>query len=359
MKTYLYPADLTGCGYYRGIWPALALKAQGYDIEIVSPTDKSRQFQAMMNGSDKMIDVVVPEDADVIWMQRPTHKYLVPAVELMMKKGVTVVIDMDDDLTCIDPKNPAWAMLHPRMGRPEHSWENTTKICQMASYVTVSTPALLKTYASHGRGAVVPNYVPRFFTDLPHNDSTIVGWAGSVHSHPNDLQVMGTAIQRILQDDITFTVIGSAKGLSDVLGESVARRVIPSGVVEFDQWSSAITQLGVGFAPTADTKFNAAKSWLKPLEYAATGVVAISSPREEYSRLYREHGIGLLAGSSNAWYRLAKRYATRADERLEKSERDRAYVRENLTIEGNAWRWMEAWETARLGKSSALVLPLG
>lgn len=359
MKTYLYPADLTGCGYYRGIWPALTLKAQGHDIEIISPTDKSRQFQGMMSATGKMLDVVVPEDADVIWMQRPTHRYLVDAVRLMMEKGITVVIDMDDDLTCIDPKNPAWEALHPHMGRREHSWENATKICQMASFVTVSTPALLRTYAPHGRGAVLHNYVPRFFTEFEHHDSTIVGWAGSVHSHPNDLQVMGSAVQRILQDDIRFTVIGSDKGLSEVLGESVARRVTSSGVIEFEKWSHAITQLGVGVAPTADTRFNAAKSWLKPLEYAATGVVAISSPREEYSRLYREHGVGLLAGSSNAWHKLVKLFARNGEKRREKSEHDRAYVRENLTIEGNAWRWMDAWETARSGKPSALVLPLG
>lgn len=351
----MYAADLTGCGFYRGVWAALALKAQGHDIDIVSPVDKDRQFRAAMNGRDEMIDVIIPDDADVIWMQRPTHKYLVDAVRIIMKKGVTVVIDMDDNLTCIDPKNPAWQQLHPRMGRPEHSWEHASRICQMASFVTVSTPALLKTYAPHGRGAVVPNFVPRFFTEFDHHDSTLVGWAGSVHSHPNDLQVMGTAVQRLLQDDIGFTVVGSAKGLPDVLGEGVAKRVTTSGAVEFPKWSHAITQLGVGVAPIADTKFNAAKSWLKPLEYAATGVVPISSPREEYARLYREHGIGYLAGSAGAWYKLTKRLATNGPERREKSERDRAYVQEHLTIEGNAWRWWEAWEAARSGKTWALA----
>ena len=55
-----------------------------------------------------------------------------------------------------------------------------------------------------------------------------------------------------------------------------------------------VAKLGIGVAPLADTKFNAAKSWLKMAEMAALGVPCVVSPRAEYMRLH-EQWIGSLA----------------------------------------------------------------
>jgi glycosyltransferase involved in cell wall biosynthesis len=346
MNTYVYPADQTGCGYYRLIWPSLALKLQGHNIKIVNPDDPDLQFHAAMKG-DQMVDVKLPADADVIVLQRTTHRYLVDAVRLMRERGVTVVIDVDDDLTCIDHRNPAWTHLHPDMGHPEHNWQTLTEICRIASYVTVSTPALLKTYAAHGRGHVIHNYVPRFFTDVQRQSSDVIGWGGSIHSHPGDLQMLGQTIQRLQRTGNRFTVVGSDEGLAEVVGEAVAERVETTGVIDFHKWSEGLAQLGVGVAPLADTKFNKAKSWLKPLEYAACGVVPVVSPRAEYRRFVATYGIGYLADGPSDWYRFTKKLADDELTREGLVGENRRLVREHLTIEGNAWRWAEAWAEAR------------
>src|SRR5690606_28606720 len=46
MKIYVYPADEYGCGYYRLIWPAQALQAQGHDIQIVMPKQRGFSLHA-------------------------------------------------------------------------------------------------------------------------------------------------------------------------------------------------------------------------------------------------------------------------------------------------------------------------
>lgn len=344
MKVFVYPADETGCGYYRLIWPATALKLAGADVTVVLKSEVNNHFQGKVL-NNKMFDVVVPDGTDVIVLQRPTHEMLQQAVPLLRKKGIAVVIDMDDDLQSIDPRNPAFQILHPN-AKSEHSWQHALPACDLATLVTVSTPALLDVYARRARGVVLPNYVPRSYTQLPHEDSAVVGWGGSLHSHPDDLQAMGPAISRLTRSLETFTVVGPEKGVAEMFGETIASRIVATGAVDFLKWSSALANnLGIGVAPTADTKFNRAKSWLKPLEYAAVGIPPISSRRDEYERLH-ELGIGWIAWSPKDWYRSVMRLVNNEALRREVSAEWRAIVAEKLTVEVNAHRWWETWQLA-------------
>jgi hypothetical protein len=132
-----------------------------------------------------------------------------------------------------------------------------------------------------------------------------------------------------------------------------------TGGLDVDQWPFGVAKIGVGVAPLADTVFNAGKSWLKPLEMSATGVPWVASPRAEYARFHREFNVGVLAKNPREWYRELKRLATSESARLEQSQAGRAAGAVN-TVEGHAWRWMEAWEAAALAArraAPALRLP--
>lgn len=344
MKVYVFPADLSGCGYYRLIWPSQVLRRAGHDIHIVAPGERNTMLQGVMK-DNVMVDVVIPEDADVVVFQRVTHRYLVQAIKLIRAKGVAVVVDMDDDLTCIHPANPAFHMLHPRSSHADHSWQHTLQACEQASLVTVSTPALLERYAQHGRGRVVRNCVPKRYLNVPHTDSDVVGWAGSVHSHPTDLQAMGPAPAQLLQAGYKFNIVGSLDGVHNALGIPMSREIEATGVIkDIGAWPLGVTTLGIGVAPLADTKFNASKSWLKPIEYAAVGVPVIASPRAEYSRLHRL-GVGWIAKNPREWRTKLLNLLKSSSMRAELSEKGRSVV-SDWTIEGKAWLWLEAWSSA-------------
>ena len=116
-------------------------------------------------------------------------------------------------------------------------------------------------------------------------------------------------------------------------------------------WPSAVAELGIGIAPLADTRFNACKSWLKPVEMSALGVPWVGSPRAEYRRL-ADMGAGVLADNSRRWFRELDRLRRSPGLRAERSEAGRA-VAEGLRLRQNAWRWLEAWDEAlRLQHSS-------
>jgi hypothetical protein len=356
---YVYPADVYGCGAYRLIWPALALKAQGHDVRVVLPSMREGIGGSIDSKTGKLLDAQYPGDADVIVLQRVSYAHMSQAVAMMRAKGVAVVVDMDDDLTKIDPSNPAFGPL--QVGGfglvKHHDYRNAHLACLDATLVTVSTPALLKVYAPHGRGLVLENRVPARYLDIAHTDSAVVGWPGSVHSHPDDLRTLGPSVQRLVREGVEYLGIGpdfdrepGDGGLRRALGLVEDPRC--SGSVGIDDWATALSYLGVGLAPLADTQFNAAKSWLKPLELMAVGVPFVASPRAEYSKVAR-HAFGesvtrtVLAQTPKDWYRKVKMLVERPALRRELSTFGREFVRAHMTIEANAWRWLEAWSYAR------------
>lgn len=345
MKVVVYPADRYGCGSFRMRWPGEQCAAAGHDVRVVA--QDRRTVRLVMEG-DRVKDVLV-DGVDVVVLQRVTHAFMAQAVGVLRRKGVTVVVDVDDDLSAIHPSNPAWAMHHPgNEGRRmvggqvnRHSWRNLATACREASLVTVSTPALLDVYARHGRGVVLPNYLPDHYYGLPRQDSDVIGWPGSFHSHPNDPEAVGSAVARLVDEGASFVMRGDPSGAGKAFGLAADP---PGGGVPIEEWPAAVASLGVGIAPLADTRFNAAKSWLKPLELSACGVPWVASPRAEYARLHAM-GAGVLADRPRVWYRELKRLRESPGLRAELSEAGRA-VAEQLRLRDNAWRWMDAWAKA-------------
>jgi glycosyltransferase involved in cell wall biosynthesis len=330
---------MTGCGKYRIVWPTQALVEQGYDVQIILPKERD-EFLEVRTFAGAIKDVIIPPDADVIVLQRVTHNLISEAIPLIQAKGVAVVMDVDDDLNKLHDRHPAKMAFE---SRNDHDWRNTVAVAHLVDRVVLSADALVPIYAPHGRVSVLKNCVPEWYLDVPRQDSDVIGWGGSVHSHPTDLQVMGNSIQRLTDEGLTFRVVGPGDDVKRILRLKNEPHI--TGPVEMDEaWPWMLSSLGVGVAPLADSPFNRSKSWLKPLEMAAVGVPCVMSPRIEYSSIM-EQGIGTVAHKGKDWYDNLRHLADSPSLRQEFSERGREVARK-WTIEANAWRWMEAWEEA-------------
>jgi glycosyltransferase involved in cell wall biosynthesis len=351
---YVYPADTTACGSVRLIWPAAALRAAGHDVRVVLPQQRAGIGGDIDTKTNQLKNVIIPPDADVIVLQRVAFAHMAQAVPMIRARGVAVVVDMDDDLTKIDPSNPAfWALRTDGVGRmAHHNYRNAHAACLTATLVTLSTPALLKVYAPHGRGVVIENRIPAGYLDIEHVDSATLGWPGSVHSHPADLHQLGPAVQRLVHEGATYRGVGP--DYADVPGDGALRRALGlaqdppvTGAVDMSEYPRRVAEIGVGLAPLAQTAFNSAKSWLKPLEMMACGVPFVAQNFEEYRRLMLYAGlIGHgVANTPKDWYRKLKALVLSQPLREEISETGRDFA-SRMTIEGNAWHWWEAWAAA-------------
>ncbi len=295
------------------------------------------------DGGRTLTSVRIPEDADVIVIQRPAHFLQPQMIEMLRANKVAVVVDMDDDMSNIHPDNIAFNVYrHRNGGELSHKW--IVESCKRATLVTTSTRKLQKVYAKHGRGFVLDNYVPEAYLGFSNPSTGMFGWAGTTKSHPTDLQVTGVAVRGLIDEGYRFKVVG---GYSDVQ-KSLKLQQQPevTGSVPLQQWAQTIAAtLDVGMAPLSVSEFNTAKSRLKPIEYMAVGVPWVGSPREEYRRVNRESGCGLLAESPKQWYQQLKRLMDNDVLRKEQSEAGREYM-VTQTYQQNAWRWAEAWTKA-------------
>lgn len=369
MKIKVYPADTAGCGWLRMLDPVQALQDAGLRedivLEVQPPTE--RDLKLRMQG-ERVVEVVDPDPTAVYVFQRLTHSWMAQAVPLLRAAGAAVVIDVDDDLGSIHPRNPAYDAMHPRnlltkdpLTRDvrRHSWKHLADACRDATLVTVSTPALLQRYAAHGRGHVLYNHLPERYYNVLHEDSDVIGWPAALQSHPDDPGSLGGAVARLCDRSGAFRAVGDPTGLGTAFGLSQD----PPGRSGVDVlgWPAAVAELGIGIAPLADTRFNACKSWLKPLEMCAVGVPWVASPRAEYARLHRR-GAGVLADTPRRWYRELLRLKTDASLRGDRAEAGRQVAGE-LRMSRNSWRWLEAWEKAlmlqRGQTSTRTVIPTG
>lgn len=346
MKVYVMPADAYGCGHYRLIWSANVLQKQGHDVVIMPPKQDSGFMAKIHENPDRsqtLTGISVPEDADVIVIQRPSHPLQPQMIRMLRQNKIALVVDMDDDMSSIHPDNIAFHHYRPSSSTP-FSWKHAMESCKEATMVTTSTSTLQRIYAKHGRGMVLDNYVPEAYLEFPTEDKGAFGWAGTTKSHPNDLQTTGRTVQTLIDEGFRFQVVGGKSKVQECL--RLAEPPSCTGSIELREYVATIgLEISVGMVPLAPTSFNTSKSRLKGIEYMAVGVPWVASPREEYRKLHRESGCGLLADRPKDWYTQLKRLLVDEVLRKEQAEAGRAYMK-TQTYQANAWRWMEAWTKA-------------
>src|SRR5262245_36531503 len=344
LKVFVIPADAHACGHNRLIWPANVLQKMGHDVVIIPPR-KGQGFVAKTaldrNGNEVLTSIQMPAEMDVLVLQRPAHPLQPQMIQTLRDNGVAVVVDMDDDMSTIHPDNLTF-FLYRHKSRSPFSAKYALESCRAATLVTTSTRNLQRVYAPPGRGVVIDNYVPATYLQYPKEETGAFGWSGTTKSHPNDPQVTGRMVQRLVDEGHQFRVVGGDGGVKAAFRLSDEPEM--TGSVGLAEWAKALaSNLDVGMVPLAPTSFNTSKSRLKGIELMSVGIPWVASPREEYRRLSREAGCGLLAETPKDWYSQLKRLLTDHVMAKEQAEAGREYMKDQ-TYEAKAWRWMEAWQ---------------
>ena len=258
MKVRLQVGEDSAVRFYRMDEPARVAQAAGVECELKRGIDVIRAFDK----HTKRWDVFAQQfEADVIVIQRPAELTHVEWIPVFQREGIAVVVEIDDDLTCHDPRHPGWRHFEPTRS-PNHNWRHLQQCCRMADLVTCSTPALADRFAQHGRSVVLRNCVPAWALDLPagRSDGRTVGWSGWTVTHPGDLAVTRGGVAAAVHDLYArFHVVGSADGVRQQL--NLLREPSATGFIRDDMeaWYRALGELTVGIVPLASTRFNRAK----------------------------------------------------------------------------------------------------
>jgi hypothetical protein len=346
MKVLLMNAGQDAQDHYRVREPARAVHEAGLGISVEMTAGIATVLRPPAGGGDPEVVSADARGADVVVLQLPKTVAMLQTIRVLQAQGVAVVVEMDDLLSGVPAGHAAHDVL-VRQGMARRAAE----CAREADLVTVTTPALLAEYAPHGRGVVVPNAVPRRLAELPpayerDPDVVTVGWTGNVRGRVHDLQEMGSGLQQAL--DATrgrsrFAVLGESWDVKERLLLSAEPAEVP-WVHGVDAYLEAVgTCFDVGVAPLRADRYNACKSWLKPLEYAARGVPVVRSATVEYERL----GLGWRARAPKDWAKALTRTIQDADRRREDAARARDAVLAGHLTEHTAERWAAAWRQAR------------
>jgi glycosyltransferase involved in cell wall biosynthesis len=345
-RVAMIPSDLGACCVYRLAWPGQAVKNQPkWNVELYRP-DLVRL--GMVKGDLVLQGIKSPDTLDLVVIQRIENPIQVELIHGLQGMGVAVVVDIDDAMWRIHPDNGAHGYWNERVaGVRRH--ELIDRACALADRVTVSTPVLARRYGAHGRVDVLRNGLPNmaFAPEVkPIGDRIKIGWTGSLASHPNDLQVVGDAVARIIaeNDDVDLHVVGEHEPVAERLGVPLDR-VTGTGWVALDKYHEALREIDIMVVPLADTLFNKAKSALKAQEGAAAGCVVLASATPENERLF---GLGGFAGGTVAhgspWHQ-PLRWMLEGVRSGAWSNRSSERVR-FLAYERRAERWAGAWSAA-------------
>jgi hypothetical protein len=345
MKVLVMHAGHDAQDHYRVREPIRAIRDAGLDIEIETTQGIETMVRPAPDGGEGEVYAADARGADLVVLQLPKTLAMLQTIRVLQADGVPVVVEMDDLLSGVPLGTPSHEVL-VRKGMARRALE----CAREADLVTTTSPALLQEYAPHGRGVVIPNAVPRRVAELPpayERDPEVVtiGWTGSVHFHPYDLQEVGSGLQQALdrtRGRSRFTVLGQRGDARSRLGLTDEPAEVP-WIPDVDAYTAAVGEhLDVGIAPLRDDRFNACKSWLKALEYSARGVWFARSPSPEYERL----GLGRRARSPKDWAKALTGAVDDADRRREEAARNREAVLAGHLTEHTAERWVGAWRAA-------------
>jgi glycosyltransferase involved in cell wall biosynthesis len=282
-----------GSADYRLRYPAEALAKDGYDVEIVDLSDVE--------------DEVEVRQTDVVVVSRPVRKSQADLVEQLAAMDVRVVVDVDDDIEHLVPEHSLVRLRHPapapRAGRLPPSGRHHGRPC--ARPTSQYDPVIAQNLAADFLADVKPGPMDK--------RAPVLGWFGGLGSHPNDLQQTGHGVWAAMlagPADLGFVGAVEYADGSDNLAEYKTRlRVPPTHPIHWRGYTSdpaelwpAVACFDVGLVPLQPCRFNAAKSNLKGIEYAACGVPFVASPTPEY-RALAEQGVGLLAETPVQWKR--------------------------------------------------------
>jgi glycosyltransferase involved in cell wall biosynthesis len=120
-------------------------------------------------------------------------------------------------------------------------------------------------------------------TDPYEREQLVVGWSGSA-THDADVMHVAKPLKQWFRrhPDVVLQTIGAAYGRAWADPRQV--RALAWQKDPRDYWS-ALQRADIGLAPLKPHPFNAAKSWIRPLELAALGVPCIASRYAEYDRI--------------------------------------------------------------------------
>lgn len=317
----------SGCGYYRICLPFDQLLAHGWDggYKAGSPPPEANTAH-----------LIVGERLDRPDVQGHWRR-------LILRHRL--VYELDDDVFNVSPLNRGAYWTY---GRPSVQ-DTIAHLAAVSHLVTVSTPHLAEVMAKYNPNvAVLPNYIPAEMLSIerPRRKGLTIGWTGGA-SHTLDVAMIAEPVRTFLNHNPKARLHIQGSDFRPTFGHLGTR---------YTEWEPnprkyyRLLDFDIGLAPLTGSFFDASKSHIKALEYAALGIPVIASDVEAYRGFVIDGVTGFLVKTPKQWRARLRELAADANLRESMGAKAKEHAR-NYTIEEHWTEWAQAYGKV-LGLSS-------
>lgn len=348
-----------GCTHVRMETPALALQKIGHDVHLGEIGWKEDHgfvcvppIARLIQGDRKIIrnPQQYEGNLDVVILKLFMHEQASSYIEKARKLGQTVIIDTDDHFEQLPIDNIAYHTTDPK-ANAENNRDHLIRSYSKASGIIASTKFLHDKMKRHNDNTIEVNNAldPKDFIRRIDRAGTkpTIGWVGVMLWRVEDIkEVSGVIKQFVEENDLTFHHSGIVMDRPNWFCEATGLHpsYFTGQVGTQPKWyGNVFMPIDVGIVPLTNNPFNEAKSNLKGLEYALSGIPFIASSTHEYRKL-RDEGVGLVADKPRDWLKNLNKMID-PDFRRQMAERQYELVSVKYNIDNMVHSWEEAIET--------------
>lgn len=324
-----------GCAYYRCYLP---MRSIGIEDQIIGKPAWTGEhgFGVRLPGKFARFGY------DVIVLKLLFDRSLAHQMRVARSLGQKVVVDVDDYLDEVDPRNVSSRVL------TEQRLDSFRAAAREADRIIVSTQELFDVYSRfHGDVRIIRNGIDASKYPIHAQGNTpIVGWVGAIPWRSGDIETLREWLPDMCEDGL----IGGIVHLGHIPGERTfaeAAGIEPTFVrtlpmVPLTRYPQALAASGmdIGLVLLTDIPFNRAKSFLKGMEYAAAGIIPVAQGLPEYQRL-AETGVGRVAHTAEDWtaqLEILVKMGRRARTRLARADRRNLISAHDMSQREQAWK---------------------
>jgi glycosyltransferase involved in cell wall biosynthesis len=341
----LKPPQPNGCAWYRCYLPMRELKKDKYETGMGVPGFSEKHGLGILIPDNKAI-----HGWDVIVLKLVMLEKYVENVTKAKEMGQKIVIDLDDHMEGLEKSNLAYHMTSPEKSS-KNNRDHYLKIIELSDALTTSSPFLKDFYEKKHPGK--PVFLVRNGIDLERwnvrksfsGHIPTYGWVGATPWRSNDLEILTPHFSDfIIKNKLKFHHSGAIKNAPAVDKKIMLDKKYFSSepMKPILEYPSLFRKIDVGIVPLSNVDFNRAKSFIKGLEYVASGIPFIASNLPEYEYL-AENGVGRIASTPEEWILHAEELMNpklRERERLE----NRRIVEEKFSMKARAKDWEKAFD---------------
>lgn len=267
-------------------------------------------------------------------------------IEEARSLGQVVIIDIDDWFMGLPQTNIAFTTTHPNSDS-EWNRDHMHSSYSAADALIHSTEFLADNYGKLNKNNyIVRNSVsPQLFLKRYDNAGwkPTIGWVGIMLWRQHDVEKLKGILGPFLDEhDLMFYHAGMLMDRPKQFAELTnmdPERLIESTGTNVHNYGNILLPMDVGLVPLDMIPFNEAKSSLKGMEYAMSGIPFIANATHEY-KILAEEGAGKLVSKPRDWIRHMEYYLDPANRKAD-AQKGFDVVIEKYNLSTKIYEWAD------------------